>query len=95
MSRQNDCPGCGHGENRHVGYQCYGPVQLVPVFIYGKPKLFHAVGGCMCNWSYQKTKEWVGWRPPEGTKSRYGGHLRGKARREYHRRKKVAKNATA
>ena len=83
MSRRGgkDCPGCGHGKNRHVGGICYGPTQLIPFHLLGRPVLLEAVGGCDCNWSYWRNDIFVGWKPPAGTKSRFGGHYRGKARR--------------
>lgn len=43
------CPGCGHSEHRHAGFQCYGPERASGY-----------VGGCDCRWSRRGTPaRWV------------------------------------
>jgi len=77
--RPKGCPGCGHGRSRHVGFQCYGPLQLIPHFDFmGRAMLLQMVGGCSCNWAYWDNRVFRGWKSPEGVTSRRAGHYRRK-----------------
>ena len=41
----SNCPGCGHSEYRHAGFQCYGPDR----------GFWGMVGGCNCHWAFLGT----------------------------------------